>query len=133
MVYVNYTELRQNLARYMDEVCDRHAPLVVTRQNARPVVLISQEEYDRMAETLHLMRSPRNALRLLQAMENTQAGRLIERKLMLRATTIPTPAPKPTWMTMSVHDEALVGCRVRGKSICGGKKLTGRSRRESTN
>ena len=82
MGHVNYTDLRQNLARYMEEVCDSHAPLVVTRQNARPVVLISQEEYDRMAETLHLMRSPRNALRLLQAMENTKAGRLIERELI---------------------------------------------------
>jgi len=66
----------------MDEVCDSHAPLIVTRQNARPVVLISQDEYDRMAETLHLMRSPRNALRLLQAMENSKAGRLIERELI---------------------------------------------------
>ena len=82
MGHVNYTDLRQNLARYMEEVCDSHAPLVVTRQNARPVVLISQEEYDRMAETLHLMHSPRNALRLLQAVENTKAGRLIERELI---------------------------------------------------
>ena len=82
MGHVNYTDLRQNLARYMDEVCDSNASLVVTRQNARSVVMISQDEYDSMTETLHLMRSPRNALRLLQAMEDAKAGRLTERELI---------------------------------------------------
>jgi antitoxin YefM len=82
MGHVNYTDLRQNLARYMDEVCDSNAPLVVTRQNARSVVMISQDEYDSMTETLHLMRSPRNALRLIQAMEDAKAGRLTERELI---------------------------------------------------
>jgi antitoxin YefM len=79
MKHVNYTDLRQNLARYMDEVCDSNAPLVVTRQNARSVVMISQDEYESMTETLHLMKSPRNAVRLIQAMDDVKAGRVTER------------------------------------------------------
>jgi antitoxin YefM len=82
MRHVNYTDLRQNLARYMDEVCDSNAPLVVTRQNARSVVMISQDEYESMTETLHLMKSPRNAVRLIQAMEDVKAGRVTERELI---------------------------------------------------
>src|SRR3954469_11100339 len=82
MRHVNYMDLRQNLTRYMDEVCGSNTPLVVTRQNARSVVMISQDEYDSMTETLHLMRSPRNALRLIQAMEDAKAGRLTERELI---------------------------------------------------
>ena len=46
MAYVSYTELRNNLASYMDEVCDDRAPLFVTRQNARTVVLMAEDEYE---------------------------------------------------------------------------------------
>ncbi|MBK3776363.1 type II toxin-antitoxin system prevent-host-death family antitoxin [Azospirillum sp. YIM DDC1] len=74
MGHVSYSELRQNLARYMDEVCDSHAPLVVTRQNARSVVMISEEEFESMQETLHLLRSPANAARLLDSIAQAEAG-----------------------------------------------------------
>jgi antitoxin YefM len=82
MRHVNYMDLRQNLTRYMDEVCGSNTPLVVTRQNARSVVMISQDEYDSMTETLHLMKSPRNAVWLIQAMEDVKAGRVTERELV---------------------------------------------------
>ena len=78
MAPVSYTELRQNLVKYMDEVCDSGAPLVVTRQNARPVVMLSLEEYESMAETLHLLRSPANADRLLRSIESADAGHVAE-------------------------------------------------------
>lgn len=81
MGHVSYTELRQNLARYMDEVCDSHAPLVVTRQNARSVVMISEEEYESMQETLHLLRNPANAARLLQSIAQAEAGQAAPRDL----------------------------------------------------
>ena len=48
MSHVSYTELRANLAKYMDEVCDTHAALHITRQNARTVVMLSEEEYEGM-------------------------------------------------------------------------------------
>ncbi len=51
----------------MDEVCDGRAPLVVTRQNARSVVLMSEEDYGGLMETVHLLYSPANAERLLRA------------------------------------------------------------------
>lgn len=82
MTYVSYTELRANLAKYMDEVCDTRDALVVTRQNARSVVLISEEEYEGMIETLHLLRSPANAARLLRSIEDADAGKLVEHPLI---------------------------------------------------
>jgi antitoxin YefM len=42
MAHVSYSQLRKNLASYMEAVCDDHAPLFVTRQNARSVVLMSE-------------------------------------------------------------------------------------------
>ena len=78
MSHVSYTELRANLAKYMDEVCDSRAALHVTRQNARSVVMMSEQEYEGMLETLHLLRSPANAARLLRSIESANAGTLTE-------------------------------------------------------
>jgi antitoxin YefM len=79
--HVSYTELRSNLATYMDEVCNSRAPLVVTRQNARSVVIIAEDEYEAMMETLHLLRSPVNAARLLRSIEEANTGSLSARDL----------------------------------------------------
>jgi len=78
MRHVTYSDLRQNLATVMDEVNDSHAPLLVTRQNARPVVMLSQDEYESMEETLHLMSSVRNAVRLNEAIAEIDAGNVVE-------------------------------------------------------
>jgi len=82
MSHVSYTELRSKLAKYMDEVCDSHAPLHVTRQNARAVVMISEDEYEGIMETLHLLQSPANAARLLRSIEAADKGRLVEHELL---------------------------------------------------
>ena len=78
MAHVSYTELRSHLATYMDEVCDSRVPLLVTRQNARSVVMIAEDEYEAIMETLHLLRSPANAARLLRSIEEADAGSLSE-------------------------------------------------------
>jgi antitoxin YefM len=78
VTYVSYTELRSNLVKYMEEVCDSRAPLHVTRQNARGVVMISEDEYEGMMETLHLLRSPANAARLLRSIGEADGGKLVE-------------------------------------------------------
>jgi len=80
MAHVSYSELRNNLATYMDAVCDGRAPLVVTRQNARSVVLMSEEEYEGLMETVHLLKSPANAARLLRAINEADAGHLTVRE-----------------------------------------------------
>lgn len=81
MKQVSYTAFRQHLAEYMDHVCDSRAALHVTRQNARTVVMLSEEEYESIMETLHLLRSPANAKRLLRSIESVDAGELIERDI----------------------------------------------------
>lgn len=82
MSRVSYSELRNNLAKYMDEVCDTRDVLHVTRQNARSVVMLSQDEYESMIETLHLLQSPRNAERLLRSVEAANCGELAEHELV---------------------------------------------------
>jgi antitoxin YefM len=79
MDVLSYSRARQKLRRVMEDVCDKRAPLVITRQNARPVVMMSLEEFRAIEETLHLLRSPRNAARLLKSIRSADAGRLKRR------------------------------------------------------
>jgi antitoxin YefM len=78
MTHIPYTEFRRHLVKYMEEACDSRAPLHVTRQNARSVVVLSEEEYDSIMETLHLLRSPRNAEHLMRSIADADAGKLTE-------------------------------------------------------
>lgn len=84
---VSYTQLRGNLAAYMDQVCDDRAPLFVTRQNARSVVMLSEEEYQGLLETVHLLKSPANAARLLRSIKEAEEGQLIGRDLIEPGST----------------------------------------------
>ena len=81
MQSVSYSELRQHLASMMDRVCDDRAPLMVTRQSASPVVMVSLDEWESIEETLHLLRSPANARALQASIAELEAGQGIERDL----------------------------------------------------
>ena len=81
MAHVSYSELRSNLASCMEKVCDDRAPLVVTRQNARSVVIMSEQDYDGLMETVHLLKSPANAARLLRSIKDADRGKLKKREI----------------------------------------------------
>jgi antitoxin YefM len=81
MDHVSYTELRQNLKKHLDKVCDDRAPLVVTRRNAEPVVVLSLTEYEALEETLHLLSNPANAERLMKSIAQAEAGQLVEHEI----------------------------------------------------
>jgi antitoxin YefM len=76
------TELRANLARMMDQVNADHTPLLITRAGSPNAVLISEEDWSSMEETLHLLRSPKNAERLLRSIAEADAGKAEPRALI---------------------------------------------------
>lgn len=78
---ITYTSLRATLASAMDRVCDDHEPLIVTRNGAQSVVMLSLEDYQALEETAALLRSPANAKRLLAAVAQLKAGKGSEREL----------------------------------------------------
>ncbi len=78
---IPYTRLRANLASEMDRVCQDHAPIIVTRRASASVVMISLDDYEALEETSYLLRSPKNARRLLESIEELEAGRGTERDL----------------------------------------------------
>ena len=78
---ITYTKARENLAKTMDRVCDDHSPVIITRKNQRSVVIMSLEDYRALEETAYLLRSPKNARRLLESIAELEAGGGTEREL----------------------------------------------------
>jgi antitoxin YefM len=74
MKTMNYTESRTRYAEVLDAVVEDREEVVVTRSGHEPVVIVSLDEFESLRETAYLMRSPRNARRLLDAMERLEAG-----------------------------------------------------------
>lgn len=70
-----YTSLRENLASVLDQVVDQQETVIVRRRGARDVALIPASELAGLIETAHLLRSPRNARRLLTALRRAERGR----------------------------------------------------------
>lgn len=71
----SYSDLRKNLAARLDEVAADRTPLLITRERGKPAaVLMSLEDFASYEETQHLLKSPRNAERLLKAIGELDAG-----------------------------------------------------------
>lgn len=77
MEIVGYSAARQRLAKLMDTVVEDRRPVIVTRRRAPAVVMLALAEYEAMAETLHLLRSPRNAHRLAKGVRDADARRFV--------------------------------------------------------
>ena len=74
---ITYTAARQNLAQTMDAVCENHTPIVITRQKAEPVVMMSLADFNSIQETAYLLGNPANAERLRASVADAEAGRLV--------------------------------------------------------
>lgn len=82
MAHVSFTELRQNMARYLDHVAEDREPLIVTRAGGKSnVVIMSEEEFAGWQETVHLLNSSKNADRLMTSVRQARAGGAKERDL----------------------------------------------------
>ena len=74
MDHITYSAFRADLAKMIDKVNDDHMPLLITRQNGKPAVLMSLEDFKAYDETAYLMASPKNAERLNRSIERIEAG-----------------------------------------------------------
>jgi antitoxin YefM len=82
MQITTYTAFRQHLKSFLDKVLTEHSPLFVTRANGEDVVVLSKSDYESMQETFYLLKSPKNAARLLQGIEELERGKAEERSLL---------------------------------------------------
>jgi antitoxin YefM len=79
---ITYTQARHNFTATMNKVCQDHAPIIITRQNEAPVVMMSLADYNAIEETMYLLKSPRNASRLRNAIIAIEERNFIAKDLL---------------------------------------------------
>jgi antitoxin YefM len=79
---VTYSKFREQLASFLDKVNEDHTPLLVTRQNGEPVVVMPLEDFKAYEATFYLMASKNNAARLDAAIDELRKGKGEERELL---------------------------------------------------
>ena len=84
MQAISYSFARDNLKAVLDKVVADRAPVAIARQRGEGAVLVSESEWASIEETLHLLSSPRNAERLLDAVRGLEAGNGEVRELLER-------------------------------------------------
>jgi antitoxin YefM len=71
-----YTHARANLAALCDKVTSTREPIVIHRRGSEDVALVAAAELRALMETAHLLRSPKNAQRLLTALIRARSQEL---------------------------------------------------------
>ena len=79
---MSYSSFRANLASALDAVNENHKPIIITRQQGKPAVVISLEDFQSYEETAYLMSSPKNAQRLNQAIAEIESGNTSQHELI---------------------------------------------------
>jgi antitoxin YefM len=82
MDILNYSELRNNLAENLDKVIKDSVPLIITRSNKKPVVMMSLDDFNSYEETIYLLKSARNRDRLLEAVQDVKKKKYSKKKLI---------------------------------------------------
>lgn len=82
MDIINYTDLRNGLKDAMEKVCNSHIPLAVTRKGGEPVIMMSLADYNAEQETIYLLKSKKNANRLLNSISKVEQGTYIPKELI---------------------------------------------------
>lgn len=74
-VRTTYSKARANLSALLDRVCRDRETVIIERRKGGRVAMIAEDELASILETAHLLRSPRNARRLLSALHEALEGK----------------------------------------------------------
>ena len=82
MHVTSYSEARENFKDIIDKTIDDADVTLIHRRKGGNAVLMSEEYYNSMIETLHLLSNPANAKHLAQSIEQHKAGKTQKRQLI---------------------------------------------------
>ena len=74
MTETSYSFARAHLAELCNQVAADREAVIIRRRDGEDVALIAADELSSILETIHLLRSPKNAERLMAAIESAQRG-----------------------------------------------------------
>jgi len=75
MEVTTITDFRQHMKAYFEKVLSLKKPLLISRPKGEGLVLLSKSDYTSMEETFYLLKSPKNAERLLAAIDQDKGGK----------------------------------------------------------
>ncbi len=79
---ITYSTARENLAKTIEKVVSDRDPVIITKKNNMSVVMMALDDYEALEETAYLLRSPKNAQRLLESIAELDAGKGVERAII---------------------------------------------------
>jgi antitoxin YefM len=82
MIAANYTEFRNDLKKFLDNVEENNETLIIKRGIGKGTVMISLNEYNSIMETVHLLSSKANSDRLYESMQQMKEGKVISKGLI---------------------------------------------------
>jgi antitoxin YefM len=74
MTTATYSHFREHLAEVWDEIEDTQEPVIITRKGHQDLAILPADELASIRETAHLLRSPKNARRLIGALVRALEG-----------------------------------------------------------
>ena len=77
---ISYTAARNNFSNTMEKVCNDHSPIIITRKNSEPVVMMSLDDYNSLMETVYLLRSSKNAANLAKSIQDLKDGNVVKKE-----------------------------------------------------
>jgi antitoxin YefM len=80
-IQTTYTKARANFAKLCNEVADNREIVIINRRGNEDVALVAADELSSLIETAHLLRSPKNAQRLLAALKRARSRKLKPRSM----------------------------------------------------
>ncbi len=81
MQAVQYSQARNNLRSIINQVCDNFEEFIITTKEKQSAILISQDEYNSMKETLYLLSSRKNRDRLLDAVDQIENSSFVKKDI----------------------------------------------------
>lgn len=82
MQVVSFTEARNNLKSVLDQVVNDADCIIITRRDAEDAVVMSLDYYNSLMETVHLLKTPANAVHLAKSIEQYRNNQVQERDLI---------------------------------------------------
>ena len=79
---VSFTEARNGLKKILDQAINDADCTVITRRDSEDAVVMSLDYYNSLMETVHLLKSPANAVHLSKSIEQFRTGQVKERELL---------------------------------------------------
>jgi antitoxin YefM len=81
MRVVNFSEARNHLKHVVDQVVADSDVTIISRRDAMDAVLMSLDTFNSLMETVHLLKTPANAVHLAESIEQYRSGKLVNNKL----------------------------------------------------